>query len=45
MTKGVGFWMAVAAVAVGCSHAGPVQDDEVKHITEFRLSREDVVEI
>jgi polysaccharide export outer membrane protein len=45
MSKLVGFLMGVAAVAVGCSHAGPVQDDEVKHITEFRLSREDVVEV
>ena len=45
MSRVVGLWIAVAAVALGCSHAGPVQDDEVKHITEFRLSREDVVEI
>lgn len=45
MARAVGLWMAVAAVAVGCSHAAPVQDDEVKHITEFRLSREDVVEV
>ena len=45
MSRVVGLWMAVAAVAVGCSHAAPVQDDEVKHITEFRLNREDVVEV
>jgi polysaccharide export outer membrane protein len=45
MSRVVRLWIAVAAVAAGCSHAGPVQDDEVKHITEFRLSREDVVEI
>ena len=45
MSRVVGMWMAVLAVAVGCSHASPVEDDEVKHITEFRLSREDVVEI
>ena len=45
MSRGVGIWMAVLAVAVGCSHAAPVQDDEVKHITEFRLNREDVVEV
>jgi polysaccharide export outer membrane protein len=37
--------MALAAIAAGCSHASAVQDDEVKHITEFRLSREDVVEV
>ena len=45
MSRVVGMWMAVLAVAVGCSHASPVEDDEVKHITEFRLSREDVVEV
>jgi polysaccharide export outer membrane protein len=45
MSRVVGLWIAVAAVAAGCSHAGSIQDDEVKHITEFRLSREDVVEI
>jgi polysaccharide biosynthesis/export protein len=45
MSRDVGLWMSVLAVAVGCSHAAPVQDDEVKHITEFRLSREDVVEV
>ena len=45
MSRSVGIWMAMAAVAVGCSHAAAVQDDEVKHITEFRLSREDVVEV
>ena len=45
MSRVVAFSMAVLAVSVGCSHAGPVQDDEVKHITEFRLSREDVVEV
>src|ERR1700704_1658869 len=45
MSRVVAVSMAVLAVAVGCSHAGPVQDDEVKHITEFRLSREDVVEV
>jgi polysaccharide export outer membrane protein len=45
MSRVVGLWIGLAAVAAGCSHAGPVQDDEVKHITEFRLSREDVVEI
>ena len=40
MSRSVGIWMAMAAVAVGCSHAAAVQDDEVKHITEFRLSRQ-----
>ena len=45
MSRSVGIWIAMAAVAVGCSHAAAVQDDEVKHITEFRLSREDVVEV
>jgi polysaccharide biosynthesis/export protein len=45
MARGVGLWIAAAAVAVGCSHGAPVQDDEVKQISEFRLSREDVVEV
>ena len=45
MSRVVGMWIAVLAVAVGCSHASPVEDEEVKHITEFRLSREDVVEV
>jgi polysaccharide export outer membrane protein len=46
MTRFVGLGMAAAALlAVGCSHSAPVQDDEVKHISEFRLSREDVVEV
>src|SRR5689334_23415156 len=44
MTRFVGLGMA-ALLAVGCSHSAPVQDDEVKHISEFRLSREDVVEV
>jgi polysaccharide biosynthesis/export protein len=46
MTRFAGLGMAAAALlAVGCSHSAPVQDDEVKHISEFRLSREDVVEV
>ena len=45
MARFVGLWMAAAAmVAVGCSRSAVV-DDEVKHISEFRLSREDVVEV
>ena len=45
MTRFVGSWMAAVALLVGCSHSAPVTDDEVKHISEFRLSREDVVEV
>ena len=45
MSRVVGFWIAIAALAAGCSHAAAVQDDEVKHISEVRLSREDVVEV
>src|SRR5690349_23534585 len=45
MTRFVGLGMAAALLGVGCSHSAPVQDDEVKHISEFRLSKEDVVEV
>ena len=45
MAKGVGFWMvAMAVTAVGCSHH-VVKDDEVQRIAEFRMSREDVIEV
>lgn len=45
MTRFAGLGMAAAALlGVGCSHSAPVQDD-VKQMTEFRLSREDVVEV
>ena len=45
MTRGVGLWMvAVGLVAVGCSHHA-VKEDEVQQISEFRMSREDVIEV
>ena len=43
MSKNVGLWMVAAALAAGCSHRA-VKEDEVQHITEFRMSREDVIE-
>lgn len=46
MAKGVGMWMAAATLVVaGCAHHSEVQDDQVQQISEFRLSREDVVEV
>jgi polysaccharide export outer membrane protein len=45
MTKGVGLWMVAAAlVGSGCAHHA-VQEDQVQQITEFRMSREDVIEV
>ena len=43
MARNVGLWMAAAALVAGCHHA-QVQDD-VQQISEFRLSREDVIEV
>lgn len=37
--------VAAAVVATGCSHRAPQADDQVKEIAEFRLSREDVIEV
>jgi polysaccharide export outer membrane protein len=36
---------AAALVAAGCHHAEQVQEDQVQQISEFRLSREDVIEV
>jgi polysaccharide export outer membrane protein len=36
--------VAAALVASGCAHH-PVQDDQVQQISEFRMSREDVIEV
>jgi polysaccharide export outer membrane protein len=45
MARSVGFWMAGAAlIAAGCAHHAEVQD-EVQQISEFRMSREDVIEV
>ncbi|HUJ26131.1 MAG TPA: polysaccharide biosynthesis/export family protein [Myxococcales bacterium] len=38
-------WIAAAALAAGCAHHAPVEDDGVQQMSEFRLSREDVVEV
>ena len=46
MARSVGFWMAGAAlIAAGCSHHAQVQEDQVQQISEFRMSREDVIEV
>jgi len=45
MSKSVAFWMAAATVAAGCAHRAPVEDDAVQQMSEFRLSKEDVIEV
>lgn len=45
MSRSVAFWMAAALVAAGCAHHAPAEDDQVAQISEFRLSKEDVVEV
>jgi polysaccharide export outer membrane protein len=37
--------MLVAVAAAGCSHHSAVADDQVAQITEYKLSKEDVVEV
>jgi polysaccharide export outer membrane protein len=37
--------VAAALVGTGCSHRAPAAEDQVKEISEFRLSREDVIEV
>lgn len=45
MAKNTAIWIAAAALAAGCAHHGPVSDETVQQMTEFRLSKEDVVEV
>ena len=45
MARNVALWIAAAAFAAGCAHHGPVSDDAVQQMSEFRLSKEDVVEV
>ena len=46
MTKGVWFSMAALALsATACSHHAVREDDQVQQMSEFRMSREDVVEV
>lgn len=48
MVRGVNYLMLAGAVLVstGCAHhAGEVQDNQVQQISDYRLSREDVVEV
>src|SRR5207253_8027131 len=37
--------VAAAVVGSGCARHAAVEDDQVQHISEFRLSREDVMEV
>jgi polysaccharide export outer membrane protein len=46
MVRVFGFSMIVAAVAAaGCAHHAGVAEDEVAQITQYKLSKEDVVEV
>ena len=45
MARNVALWIAAAAFAAGCAHHGPVNDDAVQQMSEFKLSKEDVVEV
>jgi polysaccharide export outer membrane protein len=47
MTRGIAYWMVSAALlaSAGCAHHTGVQDDQVQQISEYRLSREDVIEV
>lgn len=46
MAKGVAFWMAgLTMLAAGCSHHAVKEDDQVAQMSEFRMSREDVIEV
>lgn len=45
MSRSVAFWMAAALVAAGCAHHAPQEDDQVQQISDFRLSKEDIVEV
>ena len=44
MARGVAFWM-VALTLAACSHRAVREDDQVQQMTEFRMSREDVIEV
>jgi polysaccharide export outer membrane protein len=37
--------MGAALVAVGCAHHAPPEDDQIQQMSDFRLSKEDVVEV
>jgi polysaccharide export outer membrane protein len=46
MARGVGTYLLVLAmVAAGCSHRAVKEDDQVQAMSEFRMSREDVIEV
>jgi polysaccharide export outer membrane protein len=37
--------LGLALVAAGCSHRAVKEDDQVQQMSEFRMSREDVIEV
>jgi polysaccharide export outer membrane protein len=45
MARNYALWMAAAALAAGCAHHGPVEDDAVQQMSDFTLSKEDVIEV
>ena len=45
MPNGVRWVAAVVLVAAGCAHHAPAPEEESKQPVEYRLSREDVVEV
>lgn len=46
MARGVGTCLlGMAMVAAGCSHRAVKEDDQVQAMSEFRMSREDVIEV
>jgi polysaccharide export outer membrane protein len=46
MARGVGkVLLGLALVAAGCSHRAVKEDDQVQQMSEFRMSREDVIEV
>ena len=44
MARGVALWMVAFSLAA-CSHHAVREDDQVQQMTDFRLAREDVVEV
>ena len=47
MARGIGSWMtALALISSGCAHhAAEVKDEQVQQIADFKMSREDVIEV
>ena len=45
MSRSVALWMAAALVGSGCAHHAGAADEQVQQISDFRLGKEDVVEV